>query len=187
MTCIVGYVENDTVYMGGDSASVSGWDIREAERKVFHRGPFLIGYTDSFRMGQLLERSLDVRPQEDDEDDMEFMVNVFVEAVRILLREKAYTTIKDNEESTGRFLVGYRGNLYRISGDFHVAKYLSSFDALGCGASFAIGAMESFTNHHQGGNACPREMIASSLEIAGKYSAGVCGPYYVVIEQKGGE
>lgn len=41
--------------MGCDSAGVGGWHLQlRADPKVFHVGHFLIGYTDSFRMGQLL-------------------------------------------------------------------------------------------------------------------------------------
>lgn len=55
MTCVVGLVDKGTVYIGVDSAAVQGWTRRKSRvAKVFHRGPFLIGYTTSFRMGQLL-------------------------------------------------------------------------------------------------------------------------------------
>jgi len=54
MTCIVGIAQEGKVWIGADSAAVSGQDIRAtALRKVFRRGQFLIGYTSSFRMGQL--------------------------------------------------------------------------------------------------------------------------------------
>ena len=56
MTCIVGVVDNGKVYMGGDSAGVGGLCIETRKQpKVFRNGDFLIGYTDSFRMGQLLQ------------------------------------------------------------------------------------------------------------------------------------
>lgn len=53
MTCIVGYVTPAReVVMGADSAGVAGYDLRiRRDVKVFHAGPFLIGYTSSFRMG----------------------------------------------------------------------------------------------------------------------------------------
>ena len=89
MTCIVGLVQKGTVYIGADSASVSGWTSRVTRLpKVFRRGPFLIGYTTSFRMGQLLEHALAVPPQGDESDDMRFMVTTFVESVRALLKER---------------------------------------------------------------------------------------------------
>ena len=59
MTCIIGLVADGRVYLGGDSAAVHGWTRRRTRlRKVFRKGPFLVGYTTSFRMGQLLEHQL---------------------------------------------------------------------------------------------------------------------------------
>lgn len=59
MTRVVGLVRQGRVYMGVDSAAVQGWTRRASQvSKVFRRGPFLIGYTTSFRMGQFLEHHL---------------------------------------------------------------------------------------------------------------------------------
>ena len=56
MTCIVGLVDNGKIYMGGDSAGVSNLDIRiRADQKVFKTGEFIMGFTSSFRMGDLLK------------------------------------------------------------------------------------------------------------------------------------
>ena len=65
MTCIIGLAENDRVYIGADSASAEGWTVRATGlSKVFRAGEFVIGYTDSFRMGQILEYHLEVRERE---------------------------------------------------------------------------------------------------------------------------
>ena len=59
MTCIVGLVDDGKVYMGGDAASVDGYIVRtSALSKVFRNGPFLIGYSTSWRMGQILQYHL---------------------------------------------------------------------------------------------------------------------------------
>jgi hypothetical protein len=117
MTCIVGIVENGKVYIGADSASVDAdsYEVRKTKLpKVFKRGNFLIGYTTSFRMGQLLQHSLYVREQNLDEEDIEYMVLGFIEAVRKLFKDAGYSLIKENQESGGNFLVGYKGHLYHI-------------------------------------------------------------------------
>ena len=59
MTCIVGLVHEGVVYIGGDSAGVGGMSLTvRADEKVFQNGEFLMGFTTSFRMGQLLRYSL---------------------------------------------------------------------------------------------------------------------------------
>jgi 20S proteasome alpha/beta subunit len=60
MTCIIGLEAGDDVYVGGDSESANGWDIKVSRlRKVFRVGDFLIGYTGFRRSAQLIEYFLD--------------------------------------------------------------------------------------------------------------------------------
>lgn len=174
MTCIVGMIDKGHVFIGADSAAVAGWTRRKTQlRKVFRRGPFLIGYTTSFRMGQLLEHQLEVPKQSDKESDMSFMVNRFIEATRGLLKERGFTKIESNNESGGEFLVGYRGRLYSIASDFQVGEMAEGFDAVGSGSDFALGAMTAL------GHLTPKRRIIRALEIASEYNMGVCGPFVV--------
>lgn len=175
MTCIIGLVDNGKVYMGGDSASTSGNDIRTISlKKVFRHKQFLIGYTTSFRMGQLLQYSLDVPPQKDNQGDTEYMVTTFVDTIRELFKDKGYAEVKDNKEAGGRFLIGYKDRLYKICSDFQVIEYKDGFDSCGCGDSYAVAAMKALEFH-----LIPQTRILKSLEIAAYFSAGVAGPFYV--------
>ncbi|XVV11230.1 hypothetical protein ACQP2X_41330 [Actinoplanes sp. CA-131856] len=59
MTCIVGITDGTTVTIGGDSAGSDGWHVAvRSDSKVFQVGPYLMGFTTSYRMGQLLRYSL---------------------------------------------------------------------------------------------------------------------------------
>lgn len=59
MTCIIGLENKGKVYMGADSASSNGYSINvSGNPKLFRSGPFLIGFTSSWRMGQLLQHQL---------------------------------------------------------------------------------------------------------------------------------
>lgn len=81
MTCIVGLVHGDTVYMGADSAGVSGLDLRlRKDSKVFLRGEFVMGFTTSFRMGQLLQHKF-VPPQILDGVDPYDYMPAFIDSV----------------------------------------------------------------------------------------------------------
>lgn len=175
MTCIVGLVERGTVYVGADSASVAGWTSRVTRLpKVFRRGPFLIGYTTSFRMGQLLEHALAVPPQAATEgDDMRFMVNVFVENARQLLKERGVSKIESNAESGGQFLVGYRGRLYSVQSDFQVNQMADGFDAVGSGAEYALGALAALKSLR------PVARLKKALAISSHFNMGVSPPFFV--------
>src|SRR5690242_15173484 len=82
MTCIVGLVAADgRVHLGGDSAGIAGYDLTvRKDPKVFRVGEFAVGFTSSFRMGQLLRFAFTPPPIEGDLDA--YMVTTFVNALR---------------------------------------------------------------------------------------------------------
>ncbi len=83
MTCIVGLAHGGRVYMGADSAGVAGLDIdTRRDPKLFKVGDLLIGFTTSFRMGQLLAYGFEPPPRPAGGDVRRWMVVDFVEAVR---------------------------------------------------------------------------------------------------------
>ncbi len=160
--------------MAGDSAGVSGWDLDvRADPKVFITGPFIMGFTTSFRMGQLLEFSLDVPEQGSKESDYKFMVTTFIDACRECFKEGGFTASKSSPEQGGEFLVGYRGKLYYIAGDFQVGIVKSKFDAVGCGSSYAKGCLHGTESL----DLTPRQRLTAALKAAERFSAGVRGPY----------
>lgn len=175
MTCIVGLALDGDVWIGADSAATSGWQVRSTRvPKVFTHGPFIIGYTVSFRMGQLLQFYLDVQPQDGESSDLEYIVKRFVMAVRGCLKEGGYTTIENNKEEGGGFLIGYRGHVYRVGNEFQVTEASDGFDACGCGGNYALGAMAAL------GSVEPDERVRMALEIAAHFSGAVRGPFTVL-------
>lgn len=175
MTCIVGLVKDGTVWLGGDSAGVGGWDLTiRADAKVFTNGPFLMGFTTSFRMGQILRYALDVPDQSHKQDDFAFMVTTFVDAVRGALKRGGYAKKENEHESGGQFLVGYKGVLYEIGGDYQVALPTHGFAAVGCGDQVAHGSLYSTMGQP------PRDRVVRALEAAEQFSAGVRAPFHVL-------
>ncbi len=179
MTCIVAVEHEGKVYMGGDSMGTNGWDAHVIEfKKVFHKpslsGKFLFGYTTSFRMGQLLQFELSI-PQQEEESDMNYMVTKFVPAVQKLFKDKGFSKVENNQEEGGSFLVGYKGKVYQVENDFQVMRHRNGLYAVGCGRDYALGSLAT----SQGGI---MERILTALVVAGEFSIGVCGPYYVEVQ-----
>lgn len=173
MTCIIGLEHGGKVYMGGDSAASNNIAIYETNvRKVFKVGSFLIGWTSSFRMGQILQYHLHAPVQTDDQADMQYMVVTFIEAVHTCLKE--YRFDRGDENGGGCFLVGYRGKLYTIYGDYQVQHYARGVNAIGSGQEFALGAMTVLKDLP------PEKRIKKALKAAGAWSDSVCAPYYVM-------
>lgn len=174
MTCIVGLVDENKVYIGGDSAGVAGYGLTvRADEKVFINGDFVMGFTSSFRMGQLLRYSLNPPKYHPDIDLIEYMVTSFIEAVRKCLKEGGVAEKKDDKERAGTFLVGFNGKLFKIDSDYQVGVPALTFDACGCGEDIALGSM------YSNSSLPPIERITQALEAAEQFSAGVRHPFIV--------
>jgi ATP-dependent protease HslVU (ClpYQ) peptidase subunit len=173
MTCIVGLVHDGDVYIGGDSAGVAGLSITiRADEKVFGNGPFIMGFTTSFRMGQLLRYKLAPPAQTVHQGDMEYMVTSFIDSCRQCFAGNGFG---DKDASVGgNFLVGYKGKLYNIEGDYQVGIPKLNYDAVGCGSDLALGAL--FATE----GLSPEERINAALAAASTFSAGVAPPFTIL-------
>jgi len=141
MTCIVGVVDNGRVVIGGDSAGSDGWHIEiRADSKVFTVGPYAMGFTTSFRMGQLLRYQLKVGAP-DTWDVDRFMSTTFVDAVRTCLKDGGWAKDDSGREVGGKFLVGVGGRLYTIDSDYQIGVSSCGYAAVGSGYLAALGAL----------------------------------------------
>lgn len=176
MTCIVGIAHEDKVWIGGDSAGVDGWNGLEvrADKKVFRNGPFVMGFTSSFRMGNLLQYALNPPRRHPSDEVYKFLVTDFVDAVRKCLKDGGYATAKDGGEIGGTFLLGYEGRLFSIQSDYQVAETVSGFDACGSGEQVAKGSL--FSTKGQP----PADRLRTALEAAERFNAGVRAPFAIV-------
>lgn len=176
MTCVVGLVEGDKVYLGADSAGVSGWDLTiRADPKVFRNGNMAMGFTTSYRMGQLLRYALKVPLHDPELDVMAYLTTAFVNGVRDCLKAGGYAIKEKEQESAGSFLLGYRGGLYVVDSDYQVGQPVDPYAAVGCGASIALGALYATAGQE------PDARIRVALAAAEQHSAGVRGPFVVTV------
>lgn len=177
MTCIVGLVEDGKVYIGGDSAGVSGFDLRvRQDEKVFIKNNMVFGFTSSFRMGQILRYSFSIPDHFPNKEDYAYLCTDFIDALIKCFKDNEYATKKDGEVTGGCFLVGYKGQLYRIENDFQVAKVRQNYDSCGCGENYALGALRALEEISKE----PVTLVLHALSVAEYFSAGVRGPFTVV-------
>ncbi|MFE6025551.1 hypothetical protein [Streptomyces niveus] len=172
MTAIVGLVHRRRVHLAGDSAGVAGYQLTvRVDAKVFRSGPYVMGFTSSFRMGQLLRHSL-TAPQP--EGDLEqFMCTRFVDAVRTCLKDGGWARKDAEQEEGGTFLVGVHGRLFTLDSDYQVAESADGYDAAGCGDQLALGALHATATLGMK----PRQRLTAALTAAVHHSAGVRGPF----------
>lgn len=181
MTCIVGIIKDGNVYLGGDSAGVdlkglsiqSRKDVKVFKVKNNYGNKFVVGYTSSFRMGQLLRFSFKPPFFSDDRDIYEYMCTDFVESVRQLFRERGYAENEKGQESGGTFLVGFKGRLFYVDDDYQIGEMNDNYASVGCGYPYALGALMATENTDMP----TLSRIEAALKAAQKFSAGVREPF----------
>ncbi|MER8006937.1 MULTISPECIES: hypothetical protein [unclassified Streptomyces] len=172
MTVIVGLVHRRRVHLAGDSAGSSGSQLTiRRDPKVFTNGPYVLGFTTSFRMGQLLHHAFQAPHPEGDLD--RFMVTTFVDAVRTCLKEGGWARKDSEQEQAGAFLVGVQGRLFEIHDDYQVGEPAAGYAAVGCGDDLALGALHATA----GLGLKPRERLTAALRAADHHSSFVSAPY----------
>ncbi len=169
MTCIVGVEHDGVVYMGGDSAAIGSQGAIQVcdGPKVFRNGPFVMGYTASFRMGQIMQHVFVPPAHADGKGDVEYLIGDVAPAIRSTLKAGSY-------DDGPALLLGYRGRLYAVLSDYQVSRPSCGYTAIGCGEDFALGSMYSTKDLP------PKKRIKLALQAATFHHSGVRGPYRVL-------
>jgi len=176
MTCIAGLVHYGNVYLGGDSAGCASWNLTvRADPKVFVNGSYVMGFTTSFRLGQLLRYAF-TPPEPEVADLHKFMCTSFTDALRQCLTDGGWAQKSKEREEGGTFLVGTHGRLFFVGDDYQVGEPADPYAAVGCGADIALGALHAT----QGAAMAPEERLAAALSAAERFSNGVRGPFAYV-------
>jgi ATP-dependent protease HslVU (ClpYQ) peptidase subunit len=181
MTCIVGLVRDGRVYLGGDSASNSNDCITIVKNpKVFRKGEFVMGYTSSWRMGQLIQYHFIPPERALQQDVMEYMVTSFIGGIRNLFKEGGWAKVESNQEHGGSFLVGYQGRLFTIHGDYQVAESANPYEAIGSGANIALGALFVLTRAQNFAETATQDVLQFAMDASCSHNSAVAPPYTFV-------
>lgn len=175
MTCIVAMVDPDGGgHIACDSLGSNGFTGSEyLNQKIFRKGEMLIGYTGSYRTGQLLEHQLVLPPRKVGQTTDNYIYVDFVNAVRQLLKDSGRIEIDRNvEESPGTFLAVYDGRIFKVQCDLAVLESSDPFDACGSGGYHAKGAL--YVMNKVGGFT-PKQMVTGAVEAAARFVVSVGG------------
>lgn len=179
MSCVIGLAHSGNVILCGDSASVGGNEMAASSvPKVFKRDvpnlvkghapePMLLGFTGSYRKGNLLMYQVEI-PYQLKSDIAQYMVCDFIPAVRACFT----THLTENKEDDFSFLVGYKGILFSIFGDLQVNQVRRGWDVIGSGQYFGVGAMEALKYMKDG-----RKRVQKAMAATAEYCNEVCAPF----------
>lgn len=185
MTCIVGIEHDGVIVVGGDTlASNNGSVVPQYNPKVFRlRNGMIIGFTYSYRQGDLLRYSLQVPPHDSAKTDHEYLATDFVTTVRQLFEDHKVAKTEDDVSSGGLFLLAYKGHLYRVDTDYHVGRTELGYDAVGGGADFALGSLATSETWRDPGSdevEWQRRRVEAALEAAELFSSHVRRPWLIL-------
>ncbi len=182
MTCIVGLIDKGTVYVGGDSAGSAGYDTQiRKDKKVFTKDKMCFGFTSSYRMGQIIQNVFAIPSHFSEKTVFNYLCSDFISGLIKCFKDNGYAEVNNNVVSGGHFLLGYRGELFKIQGDFQVSQAETEYDACGCGDSYALGALRAMESNK---GLKPEDRILRALEVAEYFSNGVGRPFHIVKIEK---
>ena len=180
MTCIVAIAQSGIVYMAADGAASdekTGWILSRKDPKVFKIGQYGIAFTDSFRMGQILQylwTPPKYTPTKTNSALDKFMRTKFIDSVKEAFKENGFGAIGQNseEDSGGIFIVGICGRIFTVDEDFHVGENVVNYMSEGSGGMLALGALYATKNQKN-----PKIRLKAALEAATEFNMSVAGPY----------
>jgi ATP-dependent protease HslVU (ClpYQ) peptidase subunit len=149
MTCIIAWFDNKEkkVIMAGDKTGSNGWDRDLVkEPKVFKKKDFMLGYTSSFRMGQLLKHVWTPPKRTTDETDDHYLYVTVVNSFKELFKENGYGKDEKNAE-TGVFLFVYKDRIFEHQADCSILERETNVQSVGCGEVFARGCMNALLEY----------------------------------------
>lgn len=184
MTCIVAIADEDGVYFGCDSLGTDGHSVTVmSDPKIFQNGEFLIGYAGSYRLGQLLQHSLAVPAKREDQTPKQFLCTDFIDSVRITFDIGHFYNQKYDDEGAGfdgEFLVGYKGDIYLVQGDFSVLHAVEDFTSAGSGSEAANAVLHVTKKLELG----PMERLELALETASHQLTSVEPPFHFLTTEE---
>jgi len=192
MTCVVAAIKDNKTYMAADSM---GFDahrrIRRKDQKLFigktsFGQKFMIGFTTSYRMGQLLKYQFVPTGYDVDETSDEslhnYMVSIFVKQLMDVFKLNGFGEIKEGDESSGgTFIVAISDKLFIIESDFQVGQPLANYISCGSGSDYAHASL--YTSQRMYPHLPTKDRLQLAIECAIEHSNTVGGEiHYLELE-----
>jgi len=171
MTCIVGMEHKGRVYIAGDLLGSNSWHKSEYHNsKVFKIGDIVLGYTSTYRFGQLLETELSP-PFVPDKNIYYWLIKQVVPEI--------YGILKKYDEKGGTALIGVRGELYCLQDDYSILRSVNGYASVGSGYEYALGSLHTQIDILKL-KETPSKILPRAIESAGSHSPSVGTKHTIV-------
>lgn len=178
MTIVVGLADRGSIWFGADSRAEDDCSGRIlAQPKIWRSRDYLIGISGSIRASNIIKHTVTLPPAPERSHHRHVVLTI-VPAIREALRAAGYRTRtrsgSGGEDSDADILIGFRGRVFVIDGEFQAQRAIGGFDAIGSGAGPALGAL------HATPTLPPRARVLRALEAAELYGVGCRRPWKVL-------
>lgn len=178
MTCIVGVVDNNSVWLGGDRAATDYAFNRTIIKspKIFVKSEIGIGICGLPKVASIIEHVVKFPKWNDNLSTKAYLSGKLIPAFRNELN-KHNCTIEYHGQLyfEGAMLIALRGELYQLEGNFQVIETARGYDAVGSGAEPALGSLRATV-----GVKNVKKRILKALEVSAENNAGVAPPFDVL-------
>lgn len=172
MTCMVGLIDNGTIYMGGDSVASDGISLLTTDfPKVFRVGKLLFGFAGAYRGAQLVKDFLRAPLHLKGLSDYQYIVKKLVPAIASVYDNGGFGADPDGTF----FLIGYRGKLYWLAPGLSVYLPVDNYYATGSSAPYVLGSLHASASTVW----MPRYRLEVAFQAASYYDAAVRGPFVI--------
>ena len=175
MTAVVGYTDGNRTWIGADSLATASTMSKavSVSPKVFRSGSVIVGFSDSFRVGQILIHQFQMPQLLKATDAGTWVCRQFIPCLWDTLL--GYDLIHDNLMDS-ELLIGLRGRLFEVSPDFGVHEYDCAYTAVGSGGDLCKGVMYAT----EGSQLKPPQRLKMALRAAQKFNCSVGEPFSVI-------
>lgn len=180
MTCIIAHNDGVSSFIAGDKLGSNGFTKTvQTEPKVFEKEfiklhddgltrtkeVMALGYTTSFRMGQLLNYNLNLPEQDASQTFSQYLVLKVIPIIRQMFKEEWGARDASQDVGGGQFIILHNHTIYEVQEDFSVLQPKTRITAVGSGTYHAIAAMQAYIEVENESKKPLHERIKSIFKI----------------------
>lgn len=180
MTCIIAHTDGVSSFLAGDKLGSNGFTKTvQTEPKVFEKEfiklhddgltrtkeVMALGYTTSFRMGQLLNYNLNLPEQDASQTFSQYLVLKVIPIIRQMFKEEWGARDASQDVGGGQFIILHNHTIYEVQEDFSVLQPKTRITAVGSGTYHAIAAMQAYIEVENESKKPLHERIKSIFKI----------------------
>lgn len=180
MTCIIAHTNGTSSFIAGDKLGSNGFTKAvQTEPKVFEKEfiklnedgltrtkeVMALGYTTSFRMGQLLNYNLTLPEHVAGETFSQYLVLKVIPIIRQMFKDEWGARDASQDVGGGQFIILHNHTIYEVQEDFSVLQPKTQITAVGSGTYHAIASMSAYIEVQEETNVQLHERVESIFKI----------------------